>query len=83
MSEQKSLSLSSESIKEESVIRPYQEDESQEEQSLSSSLSSSPTIESQVLLLLSQAVTMSSTEENSTWSRSNLPKCLSVVLRLA
>jgi hypothetical protein len=63
MSEQQSLSLSSESIEEESVIRPYQEDESQEEQSLSSSLSSSPTIESQGLLLLSQSLTMSSTEE--------------------
>jgi hypothetical protein len=63
MSEQQSLSLSSESIKEEGIVRPNQKDESHEEQSFSSSLSSSPTIESQGLLLLSKALRMSSTEE--------------------
>jgi hypothetical protein len=67
MSDQQSLPLSlspsSESIKEESIVSPNQKDEGHEEQSLSSSLSSSPTNESQGLLLLRQALKMSSTTE--------------------
>jgi hypothetical protein len=58
-----SLSLFSESIKEESIVSPNHKDESHEEQSFSSSLSSSPTNESQGLLLLRQALRMSSTTE--------------------
>jgi hypothetical protein len=63
MSDTQSSISSSQSITGDTSISPRQKDKNLEEQSSSSSLSSSPTNESQGLFLLRQALNMSSTTE--------------------